>query len=211
MSNEIELRKEISSMMNRLYLRGLVSSVGGNVSLICREEGYVLITPAGLDKGSIQPEDIVKITIDGEVIDKGIPSSETIVHLGIYNARKDIKGIVHAHPPIAVGMISSGYTPRGVTPEFVVMIGELAVVDFTKPGRETSKVISEALKSHNIVVLKNHGVFSVGTNLMQAFSRVEVLEEASKMLMAGKLFGGMPQFSKDQETSIINNYVKKID
>jgi len=66
------------------------------------------------------------------------------------------------------------------------------------------------LTDHNLAVLKNHGAFSVGVSLMQAFSRIEVVEEASKMVVAGNEFGGMPQFTQEQIDDIINKYVKKI-
>ncbi|MEM3509575.1 MAG: class II aldolase/adducin family protein [Nitrososphaerota archaeon] len=195
--------------MNRLYDRGLVSSVGGNVSKILREEGVVFITPSGLDKMNVRPEDIVKVKMDGSVIGPGIPSSETIVHLSIYKMRRDVSAIVHAHPPVAVGVTSAGFVPKGTTPEFVVMIDKLGVVNFIEPGIKTAKAISKELKDHDIVVLKNHGVFSVGESMFQAFSRVEVLEESCKMLLAGKVFGGMNEFNERQKQQIVKNYVKK--
>lgn len=210
MSNETILREEVSEMINRLYARNLVSSVGGNVSIISREENFILITPTGLDKMSVKPSDIVKVALDGKIIGDGVPSSETVVHLAIYKARKDINAIVHAHPSTAVGLVSAGFVPRGVTPEFVVMIGELGVVEFVTPGEKTAKALADVLTDHNLAVLKNHGAFSVGVSLMQAFSRIEVVEEASKMVVAGNEFGGMPQFTQEQIDDIINKYVKKI-
>lgn len=206
---ERQLREQLCEIMNRLYMRGLVSSVGGNSSVICREESYVLITPSGLDKMNITPEDIVKVNLEGKVLDKGIPSSETINHLNVYKAREDINALVHAHPPTAVGMISAGFLPEGVTPEYVVMIGKLAVVDFATPGVDSIEKLVEGLKQSNIVLLKNHGVFSVGQNLFEAFARIEVLEEAAKMVFAGKLFGGMPELTELQRQDVIEKYVRK--
>ncbi|MGC8757922.1 MAG: class II aldolase/adducin family protein [Caldisericaceae bacterium] len=210
MLEETLLREEVSGMINRLYARDLVSSVGGNVSVISRSGNYILITPTGLDKMNVKPEDIVKVGLDGTVLDNGVPSSETIVHISLYNRRNDISAVVHAHPSTAVGLVSAGFVPRGITPEFVVMIGELAVVDFTEPGAKTAEALANALTNHNLALLKNHGAFSIGNSLMQAFSRIEVLEEASKMVVAGKNFGGMPEFTPQQTQDIINKYVKKL-
>ncbi|MGC8721951.1 MAG: class II aldolase/adducin family protein [Caldisericaceae bacterium] len=210
MLEETLLREEVSGMINRLYTRDLVSSVGGNVSVISRSGNYILITPTGLDKMNVKPEDIVKVGLDGTVLDNGVPSSETIVHISLYNRRNDISAVVHAHPSTAVGLVSAGFVPRGITPEFVVMIGELAVVDFTEPGAKTAEALANALTNHNLALLKNHGAFSIGNSLMQAFSRIEVLEEASKMVVAGKNFGGMPEFTAQQTQDIINKYVKKL-
>lgn len=209
MEEERQLREQLCEIMNRLYMRGLISSVGGNSSVICREESCVLITPTGLDKMNITPKDIVKISLEGKVLDSdGAPSSETINHLSIYKARQDINAIVHAHPPTAVGMVSAGFLLNGVTPEFVVMIGKLAVVDFTTPGFDSIEKLVRGFEDSNIVLIKNHGVFSGGKNLFNAFTRVEVLEEAAKMVFAGKLFGNMPELNEFQKKDIIVKYVK---
>lgn len=210
MFSEERLRREICEVMERLYFKGLVSSVGGNVSVISREGNFILITPTGLDKMNIKPNDIVKVRLNGEVVGKGFPSSEVINHLGIYKERNDIFAIVHAHPPTAVGIVSSGYVPKSVTPEYIVMIRNLGVVDFVTPSGGSVKVLTDALKNTDIVLIKNHGVFSVGYSLMQAFSRIEVLEEASKMVFVGKAFGGLKELTSKQINDVIDKYVKKI-
>lgn len=206
---EKRLREELSEIMNRVYTKGLASSVGGNSSIICREDSYVLITPSGLDKMNVLPESIVKVNLDGKVLDGGVPSSELINHLAIYKSREDINAIVHAHPPTAVGMVSAGFVPKPVTPEYVVMIKKLSIVDFAVPGEESINKLVNGLKESDIVLLKNHGVFSVGQNLFEAFARIEVLEEAAKMVFAGKLFGGMHEFSEEEIKEIIDKYVRK--
>ncbi|MBE3519698.1 MAG: class II aldolase/adducin family protein [Firmicutes bacterium] len=209
MSTEWHLREQLCEIMKRLYIRGLISSVGGNSSVICREEGYVLITPTGLDKLNIAPGDIVKIDLEGRVLGEGKPSTESINHLSLYKTRTDIGAVIHAHPPTAVGMVSAGFLPQGVTPEYVVMVGNLAVVEFATPGGDAVKKLNEGLSRSNIVLLKNHGVFSVGNTLPEAFARVEVLEEAAKMVMAGRLFGGMPELTEAQRRDVLEKYGRK--
>jgi len=209
MFDEEKLRKEICEIMERLYIRNLISSVGGNVSVIAREENFILITPTKLDKKGLEPEDIVKINTYGEVLSGGKPSSETVNHLEIYKERKDINAIVHAHPPFSVGIISAGCIPRAITPEHAILSGDLAVIDFVTPGEKSSRFIAKTLKKSNIVMIKNHGPFSVGKSLMESFSRIEILEEASKMLIAGKLFGGMPEFSLKEIKNVFGKYGKK--
>lgn len=206
---EESLREQLCEIMKRLYTRGLVSSVGGNSSVICRDERYILITPTGLDKANITPKDIVKVGLEGQVIGEGKPSTEALNHLSIYKTRTDIEAVVHAHPPTAVGIVSAGFIPQGVTPEYVVMVSPLAVVEFATPGVDSVERLKEGLSRSNLVLLKNHGVFSVGSSLMEAFARIEVLEEAAKMVMAGKLFGGMPELTEAQRRAVIDKYVRK--
>ncbi|MBE3519251.1 MAG: class II aldolase/adducin family protein [Firmicutes bacterium] len=206
---EADLREQLCEIMKRLYMRGLISSVGGNSSVVCRNEGYVLITPTGLDKMNITPRDIVKIDLEGRVLGEGKPSTETINHLSVYRTRPDINALVHAHPPTAVGMVSAGFLPQGVTPEYVVMVGTLAVVEFATPGGDSIERLNEGLSRSNIVLLKNHGVFSVGSTLLEAFARIEVLEEAAKMVMAGRFFGGMPELTEAQRRNVLDKYARK--
>lgn len=211
MFKEEELRKEICKIMRRLYKRNLISSIGGNVSVIEREKSFVLITPAGADKDELEPFDIVKVDLSGKVIGRGKPSSETMNHLKIYNLRPDINVIIHAHPPFSIGIISSGYIPKVITPEYALLLSDLKVVNFTT-SYEGSNNLSfiKSFEKSNTVMVKNHGLFSIGNSLMECFSRVEILEDVSKMIIAGKLFGDIPTLSTDEIKSIFNKYGRQI-
>jgi L-fuculose-phosphate aldolase len=208
---EEEHRKEICKIMRRLYTRNLISSVGGNVSVIERERGFVLITPSGADKDELEPSDIVKVDLSGKVIGRGKPSSETMNHLEIYNLRPDINAIIHAHPPFSVGIISSGYIPKVITPEYALFLSDLKVVDFAISDKNSNNLsFIGSFKRSNAVMVKNHGLFSIGNSLMECFLRVEILEDVSKMTIAGKLFGDIPTLSTDEIKSIFNKYGRQI-
>lgn len=208
MFDEEKYKNEICETMHRLYERNLISSVGGNISVIARNEGFVLITPSGLDKNGLKPSDIVKVDLAGKVLDNGKPSSETINHIEIYKSRKDINAIVHAHPPLTVGIVSSGYIPKAVTPEHILLASDITVVDFVSPCKSSVASLTKALEKSNIAIIKNHGSFSVGESLAKCFVRIEILEEVSKMLIAGKLFGGMPELSEKDIKDVIEKYGK---
>lgn len=209
MTNEEEKqRKEICETMRRLYERKLISSVGGNASIILRKKNTVLITPSGLNKKELVSKDIIKINTNGIVLDEGKPSSETINHIEIYKARTDINAIVHAHPPFFTGIASSGYTPKAITPEQTLLANNITVIDFVVPGKDSTVSLAKALEKSNVVVIKNHGVFSVGKDLMECFIRIEILEEVGKMLFAGKLFGGMNELSQENVKNVLNKYNK---
>lgn len=208
MFSEEKYREELCKIMQRLYERNLISSIGGNASIILRKKNLVLITPTGLDKLELKPQDIVKVDSAGKVIGKGKPSTEIINHLEMYKLRSDINAIIHAHPPFSTGIITSGYTPKAVTPEQVLLSNDIAVVDFIVPRKDSIIALTKALEKSNVVMVKNHGSFSVGKSLIECFTRIEVLEEASKMLIAGKLFGGMPELSNNKVENIIKNYSK---
>lgn len=204
-----DIKMQIVNAMRRLYDRELISAVGGNISLRVPNKNYIWITPTGLFKGGLQPKDLVKVSLDGNVLMGAFkPSSELPSHLSIYKARSDVNAVVHAHPPFATGLFTAGYILKNVTPEYVLLIGEPQVIDFVLPGYPMSNVISKVINTSNIVVIKNHGVFSVGSNIEEALARIEVLEEAAKMVIAAKLFNGSFKIS-DQDADEIKRVYKK--
>ena len=91
-------KDQITLVISRIYERGLTTTSGGNISII-DENGDIWVTPSAVDKGSLQPSDIVCVKPDGTVVGRHKPSSEFPFHKAIYKARPDIKAIIHAHPP----------------------------------------------------------------------------------------------------------------
>jgi L-fuculose-phosphate aldolase len=104
MSKEIQLihpRNQITEVISRIYKRGMTTTSGGNVSII-DGNGDIWVTPSAIDKGSLRASDIICVKKDGTVIGKHKPSSEFPFHKAIYEARPDIKSVIHAHPPALV-------------------------------------------------------------------------------------------------------------
>ena len=198
--------KDLASAIRRLYLRGLVSGVGGNASVLLPSEQRILITPAGYFKGGVAEGDLVKVSLEGRVIGGGRPSSELATHLAAYRVRKDVKAVVHGHPPTAVALVTAGVPIPIMTPEHAVMIRRLEVVQFAPPGEEGAKAVTPKLKKCDVVGIRNHGFFSLGKDLHEAASRLEVLEESAKIYMAGKQVGGVSGLSPSQLKKVRENY-----
>src|SRR3954470_15395567 len=96
------------AVCRRLYERGLVAGPDGNVS-VRLDDGTILITPSGMSKVDVRPDDLVLIDRAGAFLD-GMrkPSSEVRMHLRIYQRRADARAVVHAHPPTATGFAVAG-------------------------------------------------------------------------------------------------------
>jgi L-fuculose-phosphate aldolase len=184
------LEWDLAHTIRRLYERGLVSGVGGNASVLLPSRKEILITPAGYFKGGVAEGDLVRVGIKGTVVGKGKPSSELATHLAAYRARKDVKAVVHGHPPNAVALVTAGVTIPVMTPEQAVMIRSLEVVSFAPPGEAGARAVNEQLRRCDVVGIRNHGFFSLGRDLHEAASRLEVLEESAKIYLAGRQFGG---------------------
>src|SRR5262245_31522612 len=94
-------RHQLTDMLTRIYQQGLTTTSGGNLSIL-DANGDLWITPAGVDKGALTPEDIVCVHADGTLEGRHRPSSEYPFHRMIYAARPDVRALVHAHPPALV-------------------------------------------------------------------------------------------------------------
>ncbi|NPV88105.1 class II aldolase/adducin family protein [Coprothermobacteraceae bacterium] len=199
-------REALSRIMSRLYNKGLISAFGGNAS-VKLPDGTVLITPSGLNKEELNPEDLVMISPAGAVLEsEKKPSSELWTHLAVYGVRPDVTAIVHAHPPTLVGLVSGGFEFGVYTPEQVVLVGELAVLDLLV-GKELAQHISKIAADHKAVLVKNHGVFCWGRSLTEAYAITEILEEVAKMVVASYAAGYLMQpLSYEQREHILTTY-----
>jgi L-fuculose-phosphate aldolase len=200
------LESDLARTIRRLYERGLVSGVGGNASVLLPSGGQILITPAGYFKGGVAEGDLVKVSLGGRVIGKGRPSSELATHIVAYGARKDIGAVVHGHPPTAVALVTAGVSIPTMTPEHAVMIKRLEVVDFAPPGEAGARAVREQLKRCDVVGIRNHGFFSLGRDLHEAASRLEVLEESAKIYLSGRQLGGVSGLREEESRRVRETY-----
>lgn len=166
-----------------IHQKNLVVATGGNVSM--RIEDKVYITPSGYPLGFLGWDDIVEVDLNGKVTGKGIPSKEVFFHLGLYLLFPEIGAVVHIHSFYAncVGAQyrdSSKPVMPAYTANYVKLVGELPVVPFCRPGSvELSNSICKAMSDSQAksAILQNHGIVSVGKEILEAFYRAEIIEE----------------------------------
>ncbi len=167
----------IARIMKRLYEQHLTTTSGGNIS-VRDAEGCIWITPGGIDKGNLLPEDIVRILPDGTFEGRHRPSLEAPIHLGIYRIRPDVHAVLHAHPAALLAYSLAGRLPNtSLLPQSALLCRELATVDYACPGSDAllSKVSEPFRKGAALAVMKNHGVISACGDLDTAFQRLELL------------------------------------
>ncbi len=187
----LEEREELAYFMRRLYEQGLTTCSGGNLS-VKTATGHILITPAALDKGRIQGNQIGMISPEGENLTPQLKTSiETEMHCRVYEVRPDVKAIVHAHPVSATSFTAMKATIlTTLTAEAYAVLGIPAWAEYALMG--TSKlamIVAERITTSNIVLLENHGVLAAGPTLLKAFDRLEVLEAAAKMTLYTHMMG----------------------
>jgi len=198
---EDRLKEKIVEISKRLYQRGLVAGAGGNVSARIPDSQHILVTPSGLCKGYLKTSDIVKVDLDGRLIEgKWKPTSETPMHTEIYKVREDVNAVVHAHPPFSTGF-ACARVPLNmpIFPEVIAMVGEVATVEYITPStNELARKVAEVAKKHEAMLLENHGTITLGASLEQAYQRAEVLEDYAKVLLISTLLGGPKPLSSEE-------------
>ena len=179
-------RDQIVNIMDRIYRQGLTSLSGGNISIFDEKEN-IWITPTAVDKGNLQPDDIVRFDASGEYFGDQRPSSEYPFHWAIYKTRSDIKAIVHAHSPALIAFSIAGKVPdTSILPISMEVCGDIGYAPYASPGSQRlGELIAAKFKNgHNVVILENHGIVAGGPDLITAFQRIETLEYTARTLIS---------------------------
>lgn len=195
MVSEDEIKQEITRVMRALYERGLVSALGGNVSARVPGASEFWITPSGVFKGNVNVDDLVKVDLDGNVIEGVLrPSTETPFHAAIYRVRPDVNAVIHAHNPVTLGLALAGVNLKPISVEAVMTLRRVEVVPFAFPGTDQlAKLVADAaLKGARAIILMNHGVVGLGANLLEAEAIVETLEEVATAQFVAMALGKEP-------------------
>lgn len=187
--DEYQLRQEIVKVGQLMYQKGLISASEGNISARL-DAGRLLITPSGLHKGMLEPEQILVIDPHGQVLGPRTgatrtlkPTSELPMHLEVYRQRPDVKGVVHAHPPMTIALSIAGI-PLGdcLIPEAIVLLGMIPTTQYAMPSSdENMYAIRHLIRHHDALVLQRHGSLTVGDCPMQAFMRLETVEQTARI------------------------------
>lgn len=204
MMNLFSSKKEIIEVGKRMYQRGYVASNDGNISARI-DENKILITPTGVSKGFMRPEDLIVIDFNGNVISgTKKPSSEFLMHAQVYKNRPDVMCVSHAHPPYATGFGVAGLSLEDcVLPEVVVSLGGIPLVEYGTPGtEELSKRLVPFLKNHDAFILANHGVLTLGKDIINAYHKMETVEHFAYIAFIARQLGSVNKLNKEQVSKL---------
>lgn len=182
-SNYVHPRNLLVANLQRLYDYGMTTTSGGNIS-IKDGEGNIWITPSGIDKGTLRPDDIMMVKPSGEIIGRHRPSVELPFHSAVYNLRPDAGAVLHAHSPALVAFSLVGKCPDAdLIPGCAEICGKIAFSRYDIPGSKTlGEIISaEFAKGADCVMMENHGAVVCGATVEQAFARFETLDYLARI------------------------------
>lgn len=205
-NNEKELRLQIIKVGKRLYETSLAVARSGNLSARL-DEKFILITASGTTLGELGPQDIVRVDLSTNKPDsEKNPSSELPLHALIYKNFSRSK-IIHCHPPLTNAYFAANASLKALTFETKFYLGNVPVVEQDTPTVTKPEIVIDALKTSNLVVLKNHGVVSMADNFSDCLSLVEALEEAVKVAAVARIF--KKDVLDDLDRSLRDNLVKE--
>jgi L-fuculose-phosphate aldolase len=185
------IKNEICSAGRKLWMRQYVDGNGGNISFRLGPNA-VLCTPTLVSKFDLTPEDICLVDLDGnQLAGSKRRSSELLLHLEIYKAVPDAKAVVHCHPPHATAYAITGCLPPNlIIPEFEVIVGNVAVAPYETPGTKAfAETVLPYVKTHNTMLLANHGIVCWADTVTRAEWCAEVLDTYCWTLMLAAQLG----------------------
>jgi L-fuculose-phosphate aldolase len=185
-------KKLIVNTGRKLYKQNLTIGTWGNISVLDPDTDLVYIKPSGMNYNEIDLEDIMVIDKKGKIVE-GFrrPSIEMPMHLSIYNARKDVKAIVHYHPIYSSVLAVTGFSLPGICEDFVQIVGEKVLcAKYALPGsEELAKNAVVSLGNRNAVFLLNHGTLCVGRDIKEAMKVCYVVEKTAHIYILSKNVG----------------------
>lgn len=205
-----QARQEIVAAGPELLTKGLVAGTWGNVSMRVPRHDWVAVTPSGRDYRTLTAADIVIVDLHGDVVDGRLkPSSETPLHMAIYQARPDIQAIVHTHSVFASACAVARRPIPPIIEDLVQLAGgSIEVASYALPGTaELAHNAVMALAQKNAVLLANHGVVGCGRSLREAITACELVEKAAQIYIYAENLGGACSLSAKDITVMHDFYV----
>jgi L-ribulose-5-phosphate 4-epimerase len=205
-----KLREELWQLHMELPKNDLVKWTGGNVSARDPETGYVLHKPSGVRYEALRPEMFVITDVGGKVIEGDLkPSSDTASHLYVYRHRPDVGGVVHTHSPYATAFAALG---RAI-PVYLTAMGDefggpIPCGGFALIGSEAiGKVVVESIGTAPAVLLKNHGVFTIGKSAEAAVKAAVMVEDVAHTVWIALQLGVPDEIPPDAVAKLHDRYL----
>lgn len=186
-----EAKRAILEAGRRLYEKNFVAANDGNISARV-SDSLIWATPTGVSKGFMKPDMLVKLDLDGRVVEgKSRPSSEIKMHLRIYREAPEVLAVAHAHPPVAAAFATAGIPlDTALLQEAVVLLGVVPVAPYAPPGSEDlAESVVPYLRDYNGLLLEHHGVVAWGDSVLQALFRLESIEHNATVTMYSRMMG----------------------
>jgi len=188
--NLVVMRREMVTVGRRMYEKGLIVAAEGNLSVRLGGHSF-LVTPSGRSKGSLRVQDLLEVDTRGRS-PQGTATSEWSLHSKIYALRPEVRAICHAHSPWATAFAVAGRDLDGsLLTETASLLPRVPLAARSLPGTDAlAGSVVPLIPTCDAVLLGNHGVVTVGTDLLSAFSLLETVERLAQVTLLAEVAAG---------------------
>jgi L-ribulose-5-phosphate 4-epimerase len=207
-----DLRDEICRLNLELPRHNLVAWTSGNVSGRDPQTGFVVIKPSGIRYEELTPDDMVVVDLDGKAVEgRHKPSSDTLAHVYVYRHRPDIHGVVHTHSTFATAWAAAG---KPIPPILTAIAdefgGPIPVGAYAKiGGDEIGREIVRSIGASPAILMKNHGVFTVGKNPQAAVKAAVMVEDVARTVFYAMQLGQPDEIPAEEVARAHHRYMEE--
>ena len=209
-ATEEKLRRSLVRFGKALYRLGFTPGCAGNLSVRIGPS-QILATPTGCGKYLLRPDDMVVVSLDGShVSGSRRVTSEIGMHLAIYQVRDDVNAVVHAHPPIATAFACAGKAlDDPLCAEALMTLGPVPLAPYATTGTdEVAESLTALIPNHSAILMANHGVVTYGTDLFDAFSKMETVEHFANICLVAHQLGSPRTLGKPAVEELLKARVR---
>lgn len=181
-------KRQVVRYAQQAEREGLCRHRSGNFSVRDKETGYIVITPTGMDRAEMLPEDVVVIDMQGRVVEALTgkkPTSESMMHIAVYKARPDVGAIVHTHSKNATAFAVMNKPIPAIVYELFLLgckKGYIPVAPYGRPGtKKLAQSVLKPLEISDVALMQAHGVIAVAKDLKEALLRASYVEELAEI------------------------------
>jgi L-ribulose-5-phosphate 4-epimerase len=205
------LRAEIYRLNLELPKNQLVTWTSGNASGRDPASGLVVIKPSGVRYEMLTPENMVVVDLDGKVVDGMLkPSSDVHAHLYIYRHRLDINGVVHTHSTFATAFAAVGHSiPPVLTAIADEFGGPIPCGGYARVGGdEIGRVVIASIGDSPAILMKNHGVFTIGKTPEAAVKAAVMVEDVARTVFYALQLGSLDEIPAEEVARARRRYLE---
>lgn len=202
---ERTLLESLCEAGRHLHARNLLAAADGNLSARL-PDGRIAMTPSGVPKAHLRPEDFAFLTLEGDVL-SGRPSTERLMHLAVYRACPEAQAVAHAHPPTAIAWSLArpglAHLPDEALSEVILAAGRIPIVPYARPGTAAlGEGLAPFLPEHRLLILSRHGALCWGEDVAETVQGLERLEHVCQILRDAEVLGGAEPLPPDEVAAL---------